>query len=97
MHDLVEQSIGAWGAHAQLSIVQEACAETIAAIAWGRRSHAGVEHLAHEAARLMLAVESLIQIVGREAVEKKLADNLDDVEVDLELHKVNPIPLNGVA
>jgi ribosomal protein L12E/L44/L45/RPP1/RPP2 len=45
----------------------------------------------------MLAGASLIQIVGREAVEQKLAEILEDVEVDLEMHKVNPIPLNGVA
>jgi hypothetical protein len=33
LQDLVEQSIGAWGALAQLSIVQEACADAISGIA----------------------------------------------------------------
>lgn len=95
--DLVQQSVGAWGAHAELAIVQEACADAIAAIAWNRRNHAEVEQLAPEAAGLIVAVEALLLLIGREAVELKLTEKLDDVEVDIEMHKVNPIPMNGVA
>ena len=97
MNHLVRESIGTWGVHTQLAIVQEACAELIAAISWGKRHGQAVEELAEVAAGLELALASMRQVVGDEAVDAAVARKVESLDVDLCMYRASNQPLQGAA
>lgn len=75
--DVYERAIATWGPTAQLGMVQEECAELIAAIHRRQRGRCSAEDVAEEAADVWIMLEQLIRILGHElvaeALDRKLA------------------------
>lgn len=80
---LALRAIGAWGPLAQMGMVQEECAELIAAINQRRRGRLEIEDLAEEVADIEITMESLRIIVGDNLVDQKKQEKLYRLETRL--------------
>lgn len=70
--DVYERAIATWGPTAQLGMVQEECAELIAAIHRRQRGRCHDEDVAEEAADVWIMLEQLVRILGHELVDEAL-------------------------
>lgn len=75
--EVYERAIATWGRTAQLGMVQEECAELIAAIHRRQRGRCSDEDVVEEAADVWIMLEQLVRILGHElvaeALDRKLA------------------------
>jgi hypothetical protein len=88
--DLFRRALALWGTDSQLGMVQEECAELIAAVSQYKRGRISEERLAEEVADVTIMVAQLRLLLGGgvvdRAVEKKLLRLLSYVLKD------EPIP-----
>jgi NTP pyrophosphatase (non-canonical NTP hydrolase) len=74
---LYRRAVEAWGAEAQMRILQEKCGELIAAINRSHRGRCTRESVAEELADVLICCAQIRLLVGSEEVEIALAGKLE--------------------
>ena len=77
---LCRLALGKWGAELQFGMIQEECAELIAAINRYNRGRSTVERFIEEAADVEIVLENIRLLFGDEVVDAAVSKKLDRLE-----------------